>query len=514
MADLNNLIQAISNYTGDLDTLEHFTKTALAELGENWGETIFTQLPNLDAPTQEKLNHAYNYYYASLAWHEANDYLSGALPIDITTFNDRIEQLHPWVNFFGDAGDTIIAQLHEKAASIQPTPQPEPTPETPAVIEPETTPETIPAIEAETTPDLIAEDPVYHDEKTHIDDVDMQDFIEIDGDTILSPDAYIKIAPEEPTPAPTADTPIDEEDEDTDFSPEDFTDDEISPEDYVDDEISAEDFIDKEPTDFIDEEATDFIDEESTDFIEEMPATPELQDESPIMDESPVLTEAPAAIETPAMPEVPAENPAPVMPAQSPEFIPAELPEHMQNHVDELLAPAPADIMPAESDIAPAPAPVFTPEQPDSPEQFMIKKTFRALDFANTLKSWINARCIQEGNIEIYAYKHYGFLIETLQLVHDDIESLLADPILYPAIEQVQENGLKTLQNSLVAIKKDLSIAHDNMPSDSTNLIGDDINTDDIKKSLGMLDTSNQKEYLGPAPDGFEVMDDPYQDNN
>jgi hypothetical protein len=51
-------------------------------------------------------------------------------------------------------------------------------------------------------------------------------------------------------------------------------------------------------------------------------------------------------------------------------------------------------------------------------------------------------------------------------------------------------------------------MAVENCESDTTALIDEGMDLDKVKKALGNLDTSTEVEYAGPAPDGFELMDD------
>ena len=154
--------------------------------------------------------------------------------------------------------------------------------------------------------------------------------------------------------------------------------------------------------------------------------------------------------------------------------------------------------------------PVYKPEKQETNEEFMAKKVFHQLDFLTAVRCWINARCISLGNKEIYSYRHYGFLIDLMEETKKDLEIVLASPTFYPAIEQVRAEGLKLLQSALKALESDLKIAYDNLPSELTDLISDSTNVDDLKKMLGALDTSNKPELLGVAPDGFEMLEDPF----
>ena len=152
----------------------------------------------------------------------------------------------------------------------------------------------------------------------------------------------------------------------------------------------------------------------------------------------------------------------------------------------------------------------YVPEIPETKEQFMARKVFKQLDFVNMVHAWIEARCIELGKIEIYAYKQYGFLIDVMEQVQKDIKEVLSSPAYYPALEAERSNGLQLLQNRLVALEKDLEVAYDNAPTDISPLVSEEMDADEARRMLGMIDNSNKKEYLGPAPDGFEIMEDPF----
>lgn len=156
------------------------------------------------------------------------------------------------------------------------------------------------------------------------------------------------------------------------------------------------------------------------------------------------------------------------------------------------------------------PLPITEPQHPETKEHFMAMRAFRQLDFVNIVHTWIDARCISLGNIEIYKYKYYGFLIDAMEQAKKDIQEVLSSPTYYPALEEVRQDGLNILKNSLIVLEKDLEVAYANSPSDATSLIADEMDVDEARRLLGMVDTSSRREYLGPAPDGFEMIDDPY----
>ena len=116
MANTSKLLEALSSYTGDQTTLEAFTKVAKQELGDDWSGQIYDTLPNLPSHLKEKLDHAYNYYGASLSWTEIQSYLLSQDPLNVSEVSARIETLSYWLNFFGEAGTNAVEQLKQKLA--------------------------------------------------------------------------------------------------------------------------------------------------------------------------------------------------------------------------------------------------------------------------------------------------------------------------------------------------------------------------------------------------------------
>ncbi len=150
-----------------------------------------------------------------------------------------------------------------------------------------------------------------------------------------------------------------------------------------------------------------------------------------------------------------------------------------------------------------------TPTQKSEPI-WLVEKVFRQMELTQNVQAWITARCIALGNIEIFAYPYYGFLVDLMKQTLADIQSLLSEESLFDDIESSYEDGIKRLQNMQISLERDLEIAEQNGVSEETNLIRDNLGREDVLRALGRLDTSNQPEYLGPAPDGFEPLVDPY----
>lgn len=148
---------------------------------------------------------------------------------------------------------------------------------------------------------------------------------------------------------------------------------------------------------------------------------------------------------------------------------------------------------------------------PESEEEFKVNRVFRQIDFKSAVQAWISARCIELGYTNNYTYRYYGFLVDVMDRTIEEINGILADETLYDFVEQRRQGGIHFLQNQLIALEKESKDAHDRITADLSPLPREGLSTDDVRKALGQMDLSGEKEYLGPAPDGFEMLEDPYQ---
>lgn len=148
---------------------------------------------------------------------------------------------------------------------------------------------------------------------------------------------------------------------------------------------------------------------------------------------------------------------------------------------------------------------------PESEEEFKINRVFRQIDFKSAVQAWISARCIELGYTNNYTYRYYGFLVDVMDRTIEEINGILADETLYDFVEQKRQGGIHFLQNQLIALEKESKDAHDRITADLSPLPREGLSSEDVRKALGQMDLSGEKEYLGPAPDGFEMLEDPYQ---
>ena len=516
MANIQRIMDALNAYTGEPETLTTFTAIVEEELGADWTNTIYDLVPPMTPDQKERLDHVYHYYGATLAWAEVQGYLAQQEPLNLAELSERIPTLEYWLNFFGDNGLQIINELNEKMkqqALMDEVSQPSlgTSPETQEESREETN--IIPSSHKPELPDIdVIED---WSEQSNLEDIQMIDINE-DGRTPQIDDTLPQISSEEIVEPIESIVPEEEIVEPIDP---------IVPEENWNNESSENMPYDENsyPTENMSYDENGYPTEnmpydENSYPTENMPYDENgYPTENMPYDENGYPTENMPYDEngypTENMPYdengYPTENIPYTQPVNNTTWEGESLtsPIGFVNKVQTLNNQRPQDERIVK-------APHYQPQKPETNEQFLAKKAFKQLDFVNGVHAWIEARCIGLGNIEIYKYKHYGFLVDAMEQARKNIKEVLASPAYYPAIEATRLNGLQTLQNSLVALEKDLETAYDNLPGEITNLIKEDIDSDEARRMLGMLDTSTRKEYLGPAPDGFEMIDDPFDDAN
>lgn len=146
-------------------------------------------------------------------------------------------------------------------------------------------------------------------------------------------------------------------------------------------------------------------------------------------------------------------------------------------------------------------------EDDNTPEAFAIHKAEREIVLLEDLQSWLAARCVHLGDIEVFAYPYYGMMVDLMRQTSADIQAVF-ELENQDIVMQYYPDGLSELRRKKQAIDSDIQMAVENCESDTTALIDEGMDIDKVKKALGNLDTSTDVEYAGPAPDGFELMDD------
>ena len=142
---------------------------------------------------------------------------------------------------------------------------------------------------------------------------------------------------------------------------------------------------------------------------------------------------------------------------------------------------------------------------PDSGDAFLVQKARKEIDLLNAVQAWLSARCLQLNNMEVFVYPYYGFAVDLMRQTAKDIQAAL-DVKDKAVLAQFYEGGEEALSRKKQAVEADIETAVQNCESATTALIDENINMDEVRKTLGNLDESAEREYLGPAPDGFELV--------
>ena len=357
--DLNRITEALQGYTGQEDSMYNVANVLTEELGENWPETVFQDLVNLPPALKDNLTHAFNYYAATMAWNETQQYLVQKDLKDDENIHERLPILKHWLDFFGAPGMDAYQQLEDRLAAIR----------------------------SETA----------------------------------SAAKEVSAQAEEPIPTQS-----------------------------VEEEVPAEtgDFASLVPDEeggqagilTAQEGEADISNLEASEMNTEESVVGDTEDESSEMDEE-------------------------------------EEEEASDN-------------------------------EQDTPEAFEVHRLEKQLALLEQAQAWIAARCIQLKNIEVYAYPFYGFIVDLMRQVLKNMETLEASEEGVAATESLFEGGMNALQNKKEAIQHDIELAEQNCESAVTALISEDTDMEEVKRTLGSIDASDTVEYVGPAPDGFELLDD------
>ena len=336
--NLERISDVLQNYTGQEDSMHAVTDVLQEELGENWTETVFDDLQSLSPALKDNLTHAFNYYAATMAWNELQEYLADENLQDTPELEGRLPILKHWLDFFGAPGQEAYQTLENRLKN-----------------------------QSETT----------------------QEVADVSSTTSGEPETVTETEPE-----PQAATEESNTDVDLNASAEQVL-------------QQAKEMVANEP----------MVGEDSQEVTEEAPE-----------------------------------------------------------------------------------------EEP--PEMFEIVKLKKQLDLLDQNQAWLAARCIQLKDIEIYAYPFYGYIVDMLRQVLKNMETIEADEKMVALLDTAFDGGKEAFDNKKQAVQHDIELAEQNCESATTALISEDMDMDEVKRTLGSIDESDTVEYVGPAPDGFELLDD------
>ncbi len=360
--NIERISSALQTYNGQEDSMHAVVDVLQEELGENWTDVVFEQLQQLSPALKDNLTHAYNYYAATIAWNETQNYLMDETLQKTPDLEERLPILKHWLDFFGAPGQSAYQELENKLNAL-PT----------------------------------------GDEGT-------------DDEEVQMPEAEV-IPEEEIALQESGETQTEEE------INESFEEEENEVDEWMNSDQPTGDSAESE------EELEDVADKQE-------------QDES-------------EADET----------------------------EEADTEEEKL-------------------------EIEETPAVFEIKKLQKQLNLLNQNQAWLSARCIQLKGIEVYAYPFYGFIVDLLRQTLKSMEKIEKDEEMTALLPSVFEGGKEAFDNKKQAIEHDIELAEQNCESATTALISDETDMDEVRRTLGAIDTSDTVEYVGPAPDGFELLDD------
>ena len=251
--------------------------------------------------------------------------------------------------------------------------------------------------------------------------------------------------------------------------------------------------------------------EEQTEEVAAEPVPPSIPE--PVMEEQ---TEEVAAE------PVPPSIPEPVMEEQTEEVaaepVPPSIPEPvMEEQTEEVASESVPPVVP----VPPMPRqpeqpeqPVEAEQQPDSQEHetvWIVEKVKKEIDFLNQLEAWVSARCVSLGGIEMFSYKYYGFLADVSHVLAEDIKQMLSDDQAVQALQSEGNESLKQIQDRQISLEAFVQEVKEKLGTDPIPLLKEEITAMEMRKALGAVDESTESEYVGPAPDGFEMLEDPFE---
>lgn len=573
MVDVNSLRElekALADYQETQETLNTFVGIAQRILGDEWLSVLSdiiendnTLVPNEKKLLKDKANHAIHYYGALAAWEEAYSYLNNTQVATLDLLRERLPVLEYWLNLFGQEGKDLVQKVRVLAQqkAQEKTAEEEQQVED---LQQSLSENSTPIVQAEVgrneslqtmqSTDLAQESNLPEDSQI-IDVPRAQPLAQVEQGEKLqevqvvepSVSSEVQEQEDEQTQVFEAEQEAQQASNDAETVPETALAEDVvaqSAENQTITPVMAEEVAKVEPFDAPEvpgDTLNTVVDSAPVENVVETEAVePEVVENvaqaeavEPKVLENVAPTEAvePEAVENVAPTEVvepeAAENvaqvdavePAPVSAEPNVEtqsapegLIVRQMPKpdinrdtypnlSLEELVDEgsagALNAAPVQVATTEQNVA---EPTYGFSQNWDIASYQRQK--RLYDDAN---NWLNAWCIRMDNMDKTSYPHYGFIVDITYDLKEKIQNVLENQLLDELVDREIEGGKEALERLAQALDKEL----DGLPDDLKLSTKDKMELD-AKAVLGALDTSNEKEYIGPAADGFELMDDPY----
>ena len=452
---LKQLENSLNLYQETQETLDVVVQNAQFAFGEEWLEKLpnaFDDVPmdqNQKALLKDKANHVVHYYGALAAWQEASTYLMDPSSVTRQLLIERIPTLEYWLSLFGKEGNDLLSKVKNLYQTLNQEQE----------IQSQNIVSEMP-LPTETTQQKEQSDEQTNDNQTaqfiqqaeNIDQVEQVTTLEPTEPQIIQPIAHEQ---------ETVFNPLEQDKNQTivQILPETFREPEVVKQEN---NLEEEALVEKNNTS---DDVAEIVQEA---IIEEISDSTNVATE-----EKPVWNDTNTAGEMTLDEFVDFDIPTQTKQVPTEEFIDAK--EVMQGEIQ---------LVTQNWDLA----------------NFLRQK--RLFDDAN---NWLSAWCIRMDNSEKTDYPHYGFIVDLMYDLKDKIQIVLENQLLEELVEQEIPGGQEAMHKLLAAIDKELEDLPDNFKMPTAEKIK--LNAREI---LGAMDNSEEKEFIGPAPDGFELMDDPY----
>lgn len=531
MVDVNSLRElekALADYQETQETLNTFVGIAQRILGDEWLSVLSdiiendnTLVPNEKKVLKDKANHAIHYYGALAAWEEAYSYLNNTQVATLDLLRERLPVLEYWLNLFGQEGKDLVQKVR---ALAQQKAQEKTAEEEQQVedLQQSLSENSTPIVQAEVGQNEslqtmqstnLAQESNLPEDSQIIDVPQAQPLAQVkQGEKLQEVQVVEPSVSSEVQEQEDEQTQVFEAEQEAQQASNDA---ETVPETALAEDVVAQSVENQTITPVMAEEVAE---------VEPFDA-PEVQGDTlnTVADSTPVENVAqaeavePEAVENVAPTEAVEPAPASAEPnvetQSAPEgLIVRQMPKpdinrdtypnlSLEELVDEgsagALNAAPVQVATAEQNVA---EPTYGFSQNWDIASYQRQK--RLYDDAN---NWLNAWCIRMDNMDKTSYPHYGFIVDITYDLKEKIQNVLENQLLDELVDREIEGGKEALERLAQALDKEL----DGLPDDLKLSTKDKMELD-AKAVLGALDTSNEKEYIGPAADGFELMDDPY----
>lgn len=545
MVDVNSLRElekALADYQETQETLNTFVGIAQRILGDEWLSVLSdiiendnTLVPNEKKVLKDKANHAIHYYGALAAWEEAYSYLNNTQVATLDLLRERLPVLEYWLNLFGQEGKDLVQKVR---ALAQQKAQEKTAEEEQQVedLQQSLSENSTPIVQAEVgrneslqtmqSTDLAQETNLPEDSQI-IDVPQAQPLAQVEQGEKLqevqvvepSVSSEVQEQEDEQTQVFEAEQEAQQASNDAETVPETALAEDVvaqSAENQTITPVMAEEVAEVEPFDAPEVQGdtlntvadsapvenvaqVDAVESEVVENVAQAEAVePEaVENVAPIEAVEPAPASAEPNVETQSAPEGLIVRQMPKPDINRDTYPNLSLEELVDEGSAGALNAAPVQVATAEQNVA---EPTYGFSQNWDIASYQRQK--RLYDDAN---NWLNAWCIRMDNMDKTSYPHYGFIVDITYDLKEKIQNVLENQLLDELVDREIEGGKEALERLAQALDKEL----DGLPDDLKLSTKDKMELD-AKAVLGALDTSNEKEYIGPAADGFELMDDPY----